>query len=168
MLDHYDIPLIPPGMHASPGPRRNFFATPAARIIAKEPRQQGGKNRALVPYRRRGVSFGAMIDAVVRSRPQARRLVNQMTKDQDFDQTALDVLADVAEIVLARTEVTSDFGEAKAVPVFDPKSRIAAAKAFLEFTRQKPKTVTQVEMTPEAWLERLDDEDGVDDDDAGD
>lgn len=116
--------------------------------------------RFFLPYRRVGISFGQMIDACSRARPKAMELVNQMTDEND--EIARAVLTDVAEIVLARTQKENEFGETANIPVFDPKSRIAAAKTFLEFTKQKPKTVTQVEMTPEDWLEKLDEEENTD------
>ncbi|MEM6746769.1 MAG: hypothetical protein AAF608_05045 [Pseudomonadota bacterium] len=102
-----------------------------------------------------------MIDAIVRARPQARELVRQMTKnmDQALDKRAEDTLDEMAVIVLAKKKTEDDFGETQAVPVFDTKSRISAARVLLDFTKEKPKQITHnVEMTAEEWLDSLPDE----------
>lgn len=145
---------------ASPGPRRSFFSTPASRLINAEPKKRTG-DRSLNAARVHGTSFGVMIDAMVRVRPKAQELVASMTKNNDeaLDPRAEEALNEMASVVLAKKTVTDDFGKEQAVPIFDTKSRISAAKVLLEYTKQKPKTVQQVELSTEDWLEQLDEDD---------
>lgn len=128
-------------------------------MINAEPRDDRRTlDRSLKAARVHGTTFGVMIDAVVRARPKARELVKNMTKDtgKALDPRAELALDEMATIVLATKETTDDFGTTQAVPIFDAKARISAAKVLLEYTKEKPRQVNaNVEMTAEEWLESL-------------
>lgn len=147
--------VIRDGAQASPGPKHIFFATPASRITNAEPKRLVYRHARVRP---KGMSHLEFEDSLTVARRDAK-IITRILKGRmqtEIDPRAETALEELNQIVVMKRKVEGSDGEEVEIPAYPAKDRISAAKTVLDFTKEKPKQVTETrDLTAEEWLEQL-------------
>jgi uncharacterized protein YpuA (DUF1002 family) len=127
------------------------------KVFVRKYNATGQADKTGIPHGLAGM--GKEIDAArARASKKAKEIVSKMIENEQVsgdDPRAVTSLEELVAIVVAKVKVEHD-GKLKEVYVNQARDRISAAKAVLEFTKQKPAAKVDMKVqSAEDWLKTL-------------